>query len=214
MAIQRHHVHRAWTSCHVLPLYGYATLACIGHMQLQAAKATHHPWQRHGSASATTHGSASATTRRFVISLTSALRLPAWIRAWSARPDPHCWLYGPMHIKWGNFFANVVFWGIVLAMKIPFDYFVICKPLVKPVSCAIPLPGVVARRCPAGGAAPATGSASQPLERVGSHVYASSSRQGHDGPWHAGVPRPAACTPLCRLAAAPPAAGKCTCLPI
>lgn len=71
---------------------------------------------------------------RYTISLTRALHLPAWLCAYSSRPAPSCWMYRPMHIKWKNFSSTVLFWGITLTMKLPFDYFVICKPLVKPVS--------------------------------------------------------------------------------
>lgn len=42
-------------------------------------------------------------------------------------------MYSDMHTKWKNFFVNAFFWMLVFALKIPFDYFVIHKPLVKPV---------------------------------------------------------------------------------
>ncbi|KAG2442264.1 hypothetical protein HXX76_002351 [Chlamydomonas incerta] len=75
-----------------------------------------------------------ATTRDgYVISLTQALRLPAYFRNWSARPQPRMWMYNNMATNIKNFLANVFFWLLVFAQKIPFDYFVIHKPLVKPV---------------------------------------------------------------------------------
>ncbi|GIL51750.1 hypothetical protein Vafri_7680 [Volvox africanus] len=74
------------------------------------------------------------TTRDgYTISLTEALHLPEYFQNWSSRPRPRTWMYNDMHIKWKNYFVNAFFWLLVLAMKIPFDYFVIHTPLVKPL---------------------------------------------------------------------------------
>ncbi len=71
--------------------------------------------------------------RSYTVSLTELLRLPNYFNNWSVRPRPRCWMYLPMKINWKNFWLNVLFWGLVLLQKIPFDYFVIHKPVVKPV---------------------------------------------------------------------------------
>ncbi|EFJ48653.1 hypothetical protein VOLCADRAFT_90840 [Volvox carteri f. nagariensis] len=74
------------------------------------------------------------TTRDgYAISLSEALGLPEYFQNWSSRPRPRTWMYADMHIKWKNFFVNVFFWLLVFALKIPFDYFVIHQPLVKPL---------------------------------------------------------------------------------
>ncbi|GLI69231.1 hypothetical protein VaNZ11_013721 [Volvox africanus] len=74
------------------------------------------------------------TTRDgYAISLTEALHLPEYFQNWSSRPRPRTWMYNDMHIKWKNYFVNLFFWLLVFAMKIPFDYFVIHTPLVKPL---------------------------------------------------------------------------------
>ena len=74
------------------------------------------------------------TTRDgYIVSLTHWLKLPAFIRAHSTCPDPTCWLYQEQGTKWKLFFYNVCFWVLVMAMKVPFDYFIICLPLVDPL---------------------------------------------------------------------------------
>lgn len=74
------------------------------------------------------------TTRDgYVVSLTHMLGLPAIFKSWSSRPDPVNWVQGTMHMKWKLFLLNALFWFTVFAMKLPFDYFVICKPSVKPL---------------------------------------------------------------------------------
>lgn len=51
-----------------------------------------------------------AVLRSYVISLTAALRMPAFIRASSARQDPQSWLMYPMHMKWKLFLQSALFW--------------------------------------------------------------------------------------------------------
>ena len=69
-----------------------------------------------------------------MISLSEVLHLPGIFRASSARPAPTNWLAQPMHMKWKLFFIDAFFWLVVMGMKIPFDYFVLCQPVVDPVS--------------------------------------------------------------------------------
>mgnify|MGYP001806716336 CR=1 FL=1 len=38
-----------------------------------------------------------------------------------------------MHMKWKLFRLNALFWIIAFAMKVPFDYYIICLPSVEPV---------------------------------------------------------------------------------
>lgn len=42
-------------------------------------------------------------------------------------------MQGRMRMKYKLFFLNALFWIIVFAMKIPFDYYIICQPSVLPV---------------------------------------------------------------------------------
>lgn len=56
------------------------------------------------------------------------------LKAHSSTPDPTCWLHDSMAIKWKLQFYNALFWVILLAMKIPFDYIIICYPAVQPVT--------------------------------------------------------------------------------
>ncbi|KAG2500666.1 hypothetical protein HYH03_001432 [Edaphochlamys debaryana] len=75
------------------------------------------------------------TTRDgYCISLTHALNLPNFLKASSSRPDPVNWIYGTMRMKYKLFFMNALFWIIAFAMKIPFDYFIICAPSVAPLT--------------------------------------------------------------------------------
>ncbi len=69
----------------------------------------------------------------YMVSLTHMLRMPSILKASSSRPDAECWLSAPMHMKWKLFWTNALFWGVVLAMKLPFDYFVLAKPVVQPL---------------------------------------------------------------------------------
>lgn len=74
------------------------------------------------------------TTRDgYVVSLTHTLGMPAFMRASSSRPDPVNWVAGTMGMKWKLFRLNAAFWITVFAMKIPFDYYIICLPSVEPV---------------------------------------------------------------------------------
>ncbi|GLI62082.1 hypothetical protein VaNZ11_004642 [Volvox africanus] len=74
------------------------------------------------------------TTRDgYTISLTHALNLGPIFKASSSRPDPANWIMGTMHMKWKLFFLDALFWIIAFAMKIPFDYYIICKPSVEPL---------------------------------------------------------------------------------
>ncbi|KAL6746906.1 hypothetical protein V8C86DRAFT_1430973 [Haematococcus lacustris] len=69
----------------------------------------------------------------YMVSLTHMLKLPAIFRASTLRGDATCWLSAPMHMKWKLLFLNGLFWLLVFAMKLPFDYFVIAKPVVVPL---------------------------------------------------------------------------------
>ncbi|KAG1659988.1 hypothetical protein FOA52_009662 [Chlamydomonas sp. UWO 241] len=69
----------------------------------------------------------------YTVSLSHELHLPAIFKASSCVPDPVCWIYQPLRIKPHYFLLNALFWGIVLAIKIPFDYIIICKPIVEPL---------------------------------------------------------------------------------
>lgn len=48
-----------------------------------------------------------------MVSLTHMLRLPAFIRASSARPAATSWISAPMPMKWKLFFLNALFWVVV-----------------------------------------------------------------------------------------------------
>ncbi len=72
--------------------------------------------------------------RRYSISLTHALRLPRLFTSSSARPAAGYWLDGNMRIGGRQFWLLVAFWTQTFAIKAVFDYFVIIKPLVEPVS--------------------------------------------------------------------------------
>ncbi|KAG2499845.1 hypothetical protein HYH03_002136 [Edaphochlamys debaryana] len=70
------------------------------------------------------------TTRDgYAISLSAALRLPAFCRASSARPAAASWLAAPMAVGWGPALLTMLFWLQVLAAKVAFDYFVILRPM-------------------------------------------------------------------------------------
>ncbi|GIL75226.1 hypothetical protein Vretimale_7896 [Volvox reticuliferus] len=74
------------------------------------------------------------TTRDgYAISLTHAFNLGPILKASSSRPDPANWIMGTMHMKWKLFFLDALFWIIAFAMKIPFDYYIICQPSVEPL---------------------------------------------------------------------------------
>lgn len=70
----------------------------------------------------------------YMISLTHSLALPRIFTASTSRPAATCWMSSPMHMKWKLLATNALFWVVVFAMKLPFDYFVICKPVVEPLT--------------------------------------------------------------------------------
>ena len=75
------------------------------------------------------------TTRDgYIVSLSYALGLPEYFKANSSTPDPTCWLHDSMAIKWKLQIYNALFWVLLLTMKIPFDYIIICYPAVQPVT--------------------------------------------------------------------------------
>ncbi|GLC72072.1 hypothetical protein PLESTF_001201000 [Pleodorina starrii] len=74
------------------------------------------------------------TTRDgYAVSLSSALRLPAFLRASSQRAAPGCWLHRPMSVGWRAAALTALFWLQTLAAKLAFDYFVIMRPIAGQV---------------------------------------------------------------------------------
>lgn len=73
----------------------------------------------------------------YMVSLTHMLNMPSVFKASSPRPDATCWLSAPMHMKWKLLATNAVFWVMVFSMKMPFDYFVIAKPVVEPLKIVV-----------------------------------------------------------------------------
>ncbi|PNW85415.1 hypothetical protein CHLRE_03g185350v5 [Chlamydomonas reinhardtii] len=69
----------------------------------------------------------------YSISLSSALRLPAALRASSARPRAECWLPGHLGVGWRAALLTALFWLQVLGAKLAFDYFIIMRPMAGQV---------------------------------------------------------------------------------
>lgn len=74
------------------------------------------------------------TRCRYQVSLTDMLYLPAILRASSARPRPTYWVSGNLAIGWWTFLQQAAAWTAVMALKWTFEYYMVCKPLVEPVS--------------------------------------------------------------------------------
>ena len=73
------------------------------------------------------------TTRDgYCVSLSSALRLPRFFNAISARPRATYWTGGgaEMAIGWRQFWMTAAFWTMALTLKGLFDYFIMFRTLV------------------------------------------------------------------------------------
>jgi hypothetical protein len=76
-----------------------------------------------------------SVTNRYMGSILSGLRLPGWLAgAYSARPRAEHHVSGSLSIGWGVTLVQHMAMTIVIGIKLVFEYYALCLPMVKPVS--------------------------------------------------------------------------------
>ncbi|KAG2442515.1 hypothetical protein HXX76_002601 [Chlamydomonas incerta] len=112
---------------------GLFALQHIGPPALAVMAKSYWPFAAAGYALAVVgHGLASSRDG-YCISLSAAMRLPAALRASSARPRAECWLPGRLGVGWRAAALTALFWLQVLGAKLAFDYFIIMRPMAGQV---------------------------------------------------------------------------------